>query len=84
MAMQRQKPPTGAAEIAKELASKGYAQRGIAATFKISTSTLHAWFERYPTIKQGFDEGRELERQALHGSLYTQAMNGNVVAARFP
>jgi hypothetical protein len=84
MGMQRVKPPTGAAEIIQDLASKGYGYRGIAATFKISAPTLSRWFDDYPTIKQAYDIGKEEERQALHGALYRQATGaGNVVAAIF-
>lgn len=66
MPAQRIKPPTGAAEIIQELASKGYAQKGIAATFKISGPTLHRWFEDYPTIKQAYEIGKEQD-----GNYYT-------------
>lgn len=83
MGAQRVKPPTGAAETVHELASTGFSMRGIAAHYKIAFETLQAWFERYPTIKQAFENGREQERQSLHNALYRKAMNGDGPSAMF-
>jgi hypothetical protein len=83
MGMQRVKPPTGAAETVHELASTGFSMKGIAAHYKIAFETLQAWFERYPTIKQAFENGREQERQSLHNALYRKAMNGDGPSAMF-
>ena len=83
MGMQRVRPPTGAAETIYELASTGFSVRGIAAHYKIAFETLQAWFERHPTLKQAFDNGRESERQSLHNALYRKAMNGDGPAAMF-
>jgi hypothetical protein len=83
MGMTRKQPPTGAAETVHELASTGFSMKGIAAHYKIAFETLQGWFERYPTIKQAFENGREQERQSLHNALYRKAMNGDGPAAMF-
>jgi hypothetical protein len=79
----RVKPPSHAADTIHELASTGFSVRGIAAHYKIAYETLQGWFQKYPTLKQAFDNGRESERQSLHNALYRKAMNGDGPAAMF-
>lgn len=84
MPAQRVKPPSHAAEQIHTMASTGFSMKGIAAHYNIAFETLQAWFERYPMLKQAFDNGREAERQALHNVLYKLALEDrDKVAAMF-
>lgn len=76
--------PPDAAEIVKAMAADGFSVVGIAAKLGVSDNLLRRWFDEYPALKEAFDLGREMERQALHNMLYRDAMEkGNATAAMF-
>jgi hypothetical protein len=76
MGAPRKHPPQGAAETIQRLASTGFAIIGIAKEFKVAKETLKRWLEDSETLQEAFDTGREIERQALHASVYRSAMEG--------
>lgn len=71
----RKDPPPGAAARIAVLAARGVEIIGIAAALAVSRDTLNRWFEEDASLKEAFTVGREMERQELHGALYSIAMN---------
>ena len=79
----RRAPPTDAAARIEKLAAEGWSMKGIAKSLGTDHETLRRMLEDHPALRQGFDNGRERERHALHNSLYVAAMNGQIAAAMF-
>lgn len=76
MAAHRKHPPQGAAEVIKEMASHGYSLTGVAAHFKVVRSTVKRWFEENESLEEAFEQGKEVERQALHALIVRDAVGG--------
>ncbi|HTF67649.1 MAG TPA: hypothetical protein VK638_33720 [Edaphobacter sp.] len=72
----RKNPPLNAAETIRGLAEKGVSNVGIAMQFKVSKETLKRWLDDYPQLQEAFEQGREIERQALHAAVYRSAIEG--------
>jgi hypothetical protein len=80
----RKKPPGNAVELIRDLAADGFSVRGVAARLGTSQDTLRLWFERHPELHEAFEQGREVERYALHNALYRAATEqGNITASIF-
>jgi hypothetical protein len=76
MGAPRKHPPQGAAETIQRLAATGFAIIGIARELKVSKETFKRWLDESESLQEAFDAGREIERQALHASVYRSAMEG--------
>lgn len=77
-------PPDGTASRLCELAADGFTQMGVAKRLGVSKDTLRRWLDEDPDLQDAFDQGREMERYALHNMLYRQAVeDGNATAAMF-
>jgi hypothetical protein len=72
----RKGPPAGAAAAIRKAAASGATQMGVAMALGTCVDVLKRWFEEDPELKDAFDEGRELERAALHGVLHRMATKG--------
>lgn len=83
MNRRRKLPPHDAAARIEKLASEGWSIKGIAKALGTDHETLGRMLDDHPPLRAGFDAGRERERHALHNSLYTAAMNGQIAAAMF-
>jgi hypothetical protein len=76
MGAPRKHPPQNAAEIIQRLAATGFAIIGIAKEFKVAKETFKRWLDASESLSEAFEAGREIERQALHASVYRSAMEG--------
>lgn len=76
MAAPRKHPPQGAVEVIKDLASRGYSLTGVASHFKVVRSTVKRWFEENESLEEAFEQGKEIERQALHALIVRDAVAG--------
>lgn len=76
MGAPRKHPPQGAAETIQRLAATGFAIIGIAKQFNVAKETLKKWLDESESLQEAFEAGREIERQALHASVYRSAMEG--------
>jgi hypothetical protein len=72
----RKNPPKDAADTIRQLTEKGISNVGIAMQFKVSKETLKRWLDDYPQLQEAFEQGREVERQALHAAVYRSAIEG--------
>jgi transposase-like protein len=76
MGAPRKHPPKDAAEIIQQLAATGYAIIGIAKALNVAKETFKRWLDENESLHEAFEAGREIERQALHASVYRSAMEG--------
>ena len=76
MGAPRKHPPQNAAEMIQHLAATGFAIIGIARELKVSKETFKRWLDESEPLQEAFEAGREIERQALHASVYRSAMEG--------
>lgn len=76
MGAPRKHPPQGAAETIQRLAATGFAIIGIAKEFNVAKETFKRWLDESEKLSEAFEVGREIERQALHASVYRSAMEG--------
>lgn len=74
-------PPTDAAEQIIALASDGFSVIGVAHRMGVGKDTFARWLDETPALKDAFDQGREMERRALHNQLYRLAMEEKHAAA---
>ena len=65
------------------MASTGASLVEIASGLGIGKDLLRQWVAENEELAIALAQGRERERQALHGRLFKSAMEGNVVAAFF-
>jgi hypothetical protein len=79
----RKQPPKDAARRIEQAAATGAALIGIARTMNCGSEVLNRWLDENPELREALQRGRETERAALHGVLYTAAMAGNPIAAMF-
>lgn len=78
----RKNPPANASQTIRDLATKGHSLVGIASHFGVSKDTLKNWLEKYPSLEDAFEIGKDAQRQALHQMLYEKAMaKGDSLAA---
>ena len=76
--------PANAAAQIMALASDGFSVIGVAHGLGVGKDTLARWLDEDPDLKEAFDQGREMERRALHNQLYRLAMEkDNAPAAMF-
>ena len=76
MAAPRKHPPQGAVEVVKEMASHGHSLTGIAAHFKVVRGTIKRWLTEDESLDEAFEQGKEMERQALHALITRDAIAG--------
>lgn len=67
-------PPGDAAARIRAAASKGGSLKALHTLFSVSSDTFKQWLDADPSLRQAFDEGKELEREALHRTLYEAAI----------
>ncbi len=80
----RKLPPADAARRIEALAADGFSIVGVARALGTSADTFRTWLDEASELREAFDQGREIERHALHNMLYRQAMEkGNASAAMF-
>jgi hypothetical protein len=76
--------PADAAERIKAIAAKGGSLKGLHALFGVTADVLKHWMDADPGLRKAFDEGKELEREALHRTLYDAAtLKRDLTAAQF-
>lgn len=76
--------PADAAECIRALAAKGSALKGLPALFGVTADELKRWMDEDPGLRKAYDEGKELEREALHRTLYDAAtLKRDLNAAQF-
>ena len=80
-------PPPDALAIIKRATSTGASKRGVAMALGVDGSVLNRWLDESPVLQEGFEQGRENERQTLHNVLYDCAVAGqgkdSLIAAMF-
>jgi hypothetical protein len=76
MAAPRKHPPANAPAETEKLAAQGFSLIGLAKHFAVSKDTLKRWLEEDGDLREAFERGREVERQALHAAVYRSAMEG--------
>lgn len=83
MGRPRKTPPRDCAARIEQAAATGASMVGIAHALRCGSEVLHRWLDEDPELREALKRGREVERAALHGVLYEQAMAGNAIAAMF-
>ena len=66
--------PSDAAERIRAAASKGGSLKAMHTLFSVPSDTFKKWLDADPGLRKAFDEGKELEREALHRTLYEAAI----------
>lgn len=66
--------PSDAAERIRASASKGGTLKGLHALFGVDSDTFKRWMDADAGLRRAFDEGKEQEREALHRTIYEQAI----------
>lgn len=66
--------PSDAHERIRAAASKGGSLKALHTLFSVSADTFKRWLDADPGLRKAYDEGRELEREALHRTLYEAAI----------
>lgn len=67
-------PPSDAAVRIRAAASQGGSLKAMHVLFGVSPDVFAQWMKDNPSLRLAFDDGVELERQALHQMLYRQAV----------
>lgn len=67
-------PPSDAAERIRVAASRGGSLKAMHTLFGVPADTFKRWLDAVPGLRQAFDEGKEMEREALHRTLYEAAL----------
>lgn len=76
--------PADAAERIRAVACKGGSLKGLHALFGVTAGEFKRWMDDDPGLRKAFDEGKELEREALHRTLYDAAIyRKDLSAAQF-
>lgn len=76
--------PSDAAERVRASASKGGNLKALHVLFGVTSDEFKAWMDADPALRKGFDEGKEIEREALHRTIYEQAIyKRDINAAQF-
>jgi hypothetical protein len=76
--------PADAAERIRAVACKGGSLKGLHALFGVTVGEFKRWMDDDPGLRKAFDEGKELEREALHRTLYDAAIyRKDLSAAQF-
>ena len=66
--------PSDAHKRIRASASKGGSLKALHTLFSVSAETFKHWLDAEPGLRRAFDEGKELEREALHRTLYEAAI----------
>lgn len=66
--------PSDAAERVRASASKGGNLKALHVLFGITSAEFTSWMDTDPDLRKAFDEGKEMEREALHRTLYEAAI----------
>lgn len=74
-------PPADAADKIRALASDGFSVIGVAHGMGVGKDAFARWLNENPALQEAFDEGREMERRALHNQLYRMAMEDKHASA---
>ncbi len=72
----RKHPPKDATATIQKLTTIGYSNVSIAKEMGVSVGTFKRWLEENEKLQEAFEQGREVERLALHTALYQAAMAG--------
>jgi len=83
MARPRKTLPAGGLQVIRDMAAKGVAEVRLARALKMDYRTWARIRDTDPEAKAAYREAKAIERDALVGKLYEQAMEGNTVAAIF-
>lgn len=76
--------PADAVARIQAVASKGGSLKGLHAVFGVTAEQLKSWMDDDPELRKAFDAGKELEREALHRTLYDAAtVKRDLSAAQF-
>lgn len=76
--------PSDAPERIRASASKGGNLKALHVLFGVSSDELKVWMDADSGLRKAFDEGKELEREALHRTIYEQAIyKRDINAAQF-
>lgn len=76
--------PSDAHERIRAAASRGGSLEAMHAVFGVSPAKFSEWLKADPSLRKACDEGVELERQALHRTLYDAAvLKKDLNAAQF-
>jgi hypothetical protein len=76
-------PPANAIAIISEVASRGCAERSIAAALGVDYKTWQKWREEHPKLKEAYNNARATEHDALVNVLFEKALSGDNIAAMF-
>lgn len=66
--------PRDAGERIRAAASKGGALKALHTLFGVPSDQFKQWLDADPSLRKAYEEGRELEREALHRTLYEAAI----------
>ena len=77
----RKVAPPDAADVIRKACALGASKVGVAMALACSVTVLERWLDEDPALKEAFAQGRERERQMLHGVLHDAAKGGNIIAA---
>lgn len=76
--------PSDAGERIRAAASRGGSLKAMHALFGVLPETFAGWLKADPSLRKACEEGIELERQALHRTLYDAAvLKKDLNAAQF-
>ena len=76
--------PSDAAERIRASASKGGNLKALHVLFGVTSDQFKLWMDADPGLRKAFDEGKEIEREALHRTIYEQAIyKRDINAAQF-
>lgn len=66
--------PRDAGERIRAAAGKGGSLKALHVLFSVSADTFRTWLDADGSLRKAFDEGKELERESLHRTLYEAAI----------
>ncbi len=66
--------PSDAPERIRASASKGGNLKALHVLFGVNADQLKVWMDADPGLRRAFDEGEQMEREALHRTLYEAAI----------
>lgn len=76
--------PSDAPERIRASASKGGNLKALHVLFGVNSDQFKVWMDADPGLRKAFDEGKEIEREALHRTIYEQAIyKRDINAAQF-
>ena len=81
--VRKKKVPAGGYKRIREMAANGAREVDIARALRMSVRVWQEVRKEDEKALAAWEEGRAVEHQALHGSLFDKAMAGNIAAAMF-